>query len=802
MKKAQKLEAAAVQSAQQFLNLESISDGLIYTRDRYLIGFVSVHGADRKLLDTVEREGAMRQVSAILEKETQPLQLLAIPRTVDVQNMVHHLMEMEDRTEKETMRTLLRGEIAALQRLMDEGAKEPLLLLKIWERAATGADQRLVRRLNHIANGLNDCKITARRLENAEVKWLCKLYGNLNLFISKDEDNTDIPILIGQPRKVSAKLPENAAAQLLNEITPCGGYTFSSNRLQIGNTLARCYGVTKYPSQVGYGWLVPLVSCLDAITCITYYPGNSVELGDALSKSIRRSSAGATQSTDARQQKQYIRRIEGADKMLDAIDARNLSIGHISIVVMPFTDDEEEFSKVCEKVVGLYGAAHLRLKSLGSLQRDAFRHLSPYYVNQSRVDHMLRQIIPLNTVTGGEPMTVTLLRDDNGIYFGQTTDGAPICVNLLYRGRDRTNGNLMALGTSGSGKSTAIKHLLESMYMMGVKLLIIDPEREYRDLCRSLGGTWLDAGGGVAKANPLDVRTVPDDDEEEVEEEKLFASCPNALSMHVKTLLVRLRLQIPSLTDLQLALLEDSLLQLYARFGITFDTDTATLQPADYPIMEDWYALLREWEQHDGRYRDLATLLQSMAIGADAYLWNGRTNIDMDAQLVCIDTNRLLSLSQQTQASIYFNLLSLCWDVASRDRDEPVVILADEAHMLFDPRLPEVGLYIRNIAKRIRKYEGALWIATQSATDMLHESIRLAGQAIVDNSAYRLLFHTDAKNLEDTVDLFRLTLAEAKLLSSFEQKNALCLIGTQHHIRTVFELPKYKLDLMGKGGGR
>lgn len=209
---------------------------------------------------------------------------------------------------------------------------------------------------------------------------------------------------------------------------------------------------------------------------------------------------------------------------------------------------------------------------------------------------------------------------------------------------------------------------------------------------------------------------------------------------------------------------------------------------------------------HSGKqneqYRDLATLLQSMAVGADAYLWNGRTNIDMDAQLVCIDTNRLLSLSQQTQASIYFNLLSLCWDVASRDRDEPVVILADEAHMLFDPRLPEVGLYIRNIAKRIRKYEGALWIATQSATDMLHESIRLAGQAIVDNSAYRLLFHTDAKNLEDTVDLFRLTPAEAKLLISFEQKNALCLIGTQHHIRTVFELPKYKLDLMGKGGGR
>lgn len=801
MNRTQKHEAAAVQSAQQFLNLESISGGLIYTRDRYLIGFLSVHGANHKLLDPVERESAMRLLSSVLQEEQQPFQVLSIPRTVDVQNMVQRLREIEAQTEQETMLTLLDGEIAALQRLMDDGAKEPFVLLKLWERAAAGADQRLLRRLSNLANALNDCKITAHRLENAEVKWLCKLYANLDLFIPKNESDADVPVLQGQPRSVSTKLPENEAAQLLNDITPCGGFTFGSNTLQIGNTFARCYGVTKYPTQVGYGWLVPLVGCLNAISCITYYPGNSAELGDALSKSIRRSSASAYQTTDARQQKQYLRRVEGADKMIDAMDARNYSIGHISIVIMPFTDSTEEFSRVCDKVVGLCSTAHLRLKSLGNLQKDAFRHLSPYYVNQSRIDNMLKQIIPLNTVTGGEPMTVTLLRDDNGIYFGQTTDGTPICVNLLYRGRDRTNGNLMAIGTSGSGKSTAVKHLLESMYMMGVKIICIDPEREYRDLCRNLGGTWLDAGGGVAKSNPLELRAVPEDDEEE-EGDKLYASCPNAMSMHIKTLLVRLRLQFPSLTDVQLGILEASLIALYGRFGITLTTDPATLKATDYPIMADWYEALREEAKTDERCRDLATLLQSMAVGADAFLWNGHTNIDMNAQFVCIDTNRLLSFSQQTQASIYFNLLSLCWDVASRNRNEPVVILADEAHMLFDPRLPEVGLYVRNIAKRARKYEAALWLASQSVADLLHESIRLSGQAIVDNSAYRLLFHCDAKNLEDTVDLFRLTNAEAKLLSGFEQKNALCLIGTQHHIRTVFELPEYKLQLMGRGGGR
>ena len=283
---------------------------------------------------------------------------------------------------------------------------------------------------------------------------------------------------------------------------------------------------------------------------------------------------------------------------------------------------------------------------------------------------------------------------------------------------------------------------------------------------------------------------------------KLYADCPNAMAMHMKTLLVRIRLQIPSLTDLQCALLQDSLIQLYSLKGITFETPWDELKEKGFPVMKDWYELLLELQKTDERYQDLATLLQSMAVGADSFLWNGQTNIKTDAQIVCFDTNRLQSFSQETQAACYFNILSLCWDYISANRSEPIILFLDEGHIALDPRLPEVGLYLRNLAKRIRKYEGGLWFCSQSSADMLHDSIRMSGQAIVDNAAYKILFHCDAKNLQDTVDLFQLTPAEAKLLSNLERKNALSVIGSTHHIRTIFEIPQYKLDLMGQGGGR
>lgn len=796
-----KHKTAANEAAQQFLNIEGIQENLIHTKDHWLIGFLSVRGPDNKLLDGADREAAMRNLSTVLREDSslQPWQLLSIPRVVDMVSIVEQLEALAEGCQQETTLLLLRGEIEALRKLMQDGAKEPLLLLKIWEHAVPGADQRINRRLEMLEHRLPDCGIKAHRLENGEIKWLCKLYAALDLFTSRSEENTDIPLLIGKKRRITTNVPENEAAQLLNAITPVGGYTFNSNTLQIGNVIGRCYGVVKYPPQVSYGWLVQLMSCLDAVTCLTYYPGSG-ELGDALSRAIHRSATNMAASNDARTQKQYMRQMEGADRLIDEMDAGGLAIGHMSLVVMPFTDCESEFRKVCERVVGRYSAGQLRLKSLGNLQKDAFRHLSPFYVNQPRIDQMLKQILPLDTVTGGEPMTSTLLRDDGGIYFAKTPSGAPICVNMRYRGRNRTNGNLVALGTSGSGKSTALKHLIESMYMLGTKIIIIDPEREYRDLCQNLGGTWLDAGGGVAKSNPLEIRSAPDDDDDDVP--ALYRSCANARAMHIKTLLVRLRLQFPSLTDAQISLLDKSLIRLYDSFDIDEAVNPLEIPSVNYPIMENWVDLLQMMVSENAAYQQLYTLLWPLAYGSDRFLWNGHTNIDMNAQLVCLDTHRLQPLSQQTQSSIYFQLLSLCWDVASRNRDEPVIILADEAHMLFDPRLPEVGLFVRNIIKRVRKYESALWLATQSVADMLDPQIRLSGQAIIDNTAYRLLFHCDAKNLEDTVDLFRLTAPEAKLLGGFEQKNALCLVGTQHHLRVIFDLPQYKLDLMGRGGGR
>ncbi len=106
------------------------------------------------------------------------------------------------------------------------------------------------------------------------------------------------------------------------------------------------------------------------------------------------------------------------------------------------------------------------------------------------------------------------------------------------------------MGNSGVGKSTAIKHILMSEYMKGTKILVADPESEYKDLCYNLCGDWINAvGGSNGRINPLQVRPSPRDDEQEKEADRLYRDegyGMNDLALHMKNLEIFFSLIYPA----------------------------------------------------------------------------------------------------------------------------------------------------------------------------------------------------------------------------------------------------------------
>ena len=785
-----------LQTAQEFLNVWGIANNFLYSHDGYIYGYLSVRAKSEGLMSGHEKEVFFSSLTSALEADREAWQLLSIPRTLDTHSLLHNLMHLRQTTNDDARLNLINGEIAAIQEMARNGAKEPMLVLKLWAAAGKRAEENLNKRITMLCNNLSRL-ITVKRLEDREITFLCKVFGDLCVHQDADDADEDaIPVIVDKRKKATPEIDE--AALLQNLITPVGGLSFKVSQTYIGSVVGRIYGVVRFPSSLDYGWATDIMNCTEAITCITFNPENSNELANALSDSINRNLREAETTRNHRERQRYERQAKDADALISKLDSRHEVIGIASIVTMPFTAKEDELDDVCARVISLFGKHRIKLKALGQLQKEAFMQLSPYHIPQPIIQIMLNRIMPLYTLLGGSPMVLTSFRDDKGYYFAKTKDGSVITLNRWHRGDNRTNSNMVFLGKPGTGKSTAVKHIIQTDYMCGVKILIIDPESEYKDLCKKCGGVWLDAGGGGAMSNIFQIKPVPRDDEDK---DDIYAGTTNDLAAHIKTLEIFLDIYLPGLTTIQWALLKQSIIELYSRFGITWDTDVRTLRNTDYPIFSDLYALLKEKAKTDNRFEDLASLFYDIAEGTDSFLWNGHTNIDLNSNFICLDTNSLNNASDRIKSAQYFNLLTLCWEITSRDRSEPVSLVCDESYLLVDRRVPQSLTFLRNFSKRCRKYEGSLILVTHSVVGFLDVEVKLYGQELLDNTTYRVFFGTDGKNLKETAQLFDFTEMEQNILMMGARREALVMLGNQR-MHVVFELPEYKLKAMGTAGGR
>jgi len=602
----------------------------------------------------------------------------------------------------------------------------------------------------------------------------------------------------------TVSIQESTNNALLNVITPVG-LEFTKNSLSVGENLAKIYGLIRYPQKMETEWLSKITNIPSTIVSIGFKPVDNGTLINAISRSVVQQRGLADGAKDPLSRQRAEKAAEDGEKIIMQIDREGETVGLMSISVMPIAREERTFKKVCRRAESIISVQKCKMRVIPNLQKECFQHISPSFPTNGKMESILQKIVPLSTFVGGFPFASSGFNDGEGYYFAQDATGGLVIVDTWKRGNDRTNSNFVIMGNSGVGKSTAIKHIILSEYMKGTRIIVVDPESEYKDLCHNLGGDWINAVGGVGgRFNPLQVRPSPRDDEQEKEQlyqDEGFGM--NDLALHMKNLEIFFGLYIPSITDMQKAVLKMCLVELYQKFHIGWDTNVSRLKAEDFPIFSDLLDLVREKEKEAGQqvYTDLALLLYDIAEGSDSFIWNGHTTISSHGQMTCLDTNALQETGDNIKRTQYFNLLTYCWEQMSRNREERVLLICDEAYLMIDEKVPQSLVYLRNVMKRARKYEAALAIISHSVIDFLSESIRQYGQALLDVPCYKLLMGTDGPNLKETAKLYDLTEAEQELLLARKRGHALFMVGAKRlHIN--FEIPEYKMAYMGKAGGR
>jgi type IV secretory pathway VirB4 component len=597
-------------------------------------------------------------------------------------------------------------------------------------------------------------------------------------------------------------------SSLLNIITPIG-LDIKRNMITIGENLGKSYGIVKYPEEPKYGWLKKITNINSTICSIHFKPIDGGTFLQSVSRNISMNKGIANSTKDELIKTRANKAIESGQKIMKRIEHQNEVVGKMGILMLPMASDEKNFNQITKKTNSKITSTGCKSRCLSFLQENAFKQMSPFYTKDNDVGNVIDRIIPLSTFIGGFPFANSGYNDGKGSYFAKDSSGGLIIVDIWKRGEDRTNSNFAIMGIPGVGKSTAIKHIVLSEYMMGTKLIFVDPHREYADICKNLNGDWINAGGGGnGKINPLQIRSVPRDEDEE-QNNKLYKDEGNGMgdmALYIKNLEIFFSLYIPSLSDRERAILKSEIIELYNEFNIFWDTDISSLSNTDFPIMEDLYNQIFKKSKDKSNpyqkdYDNLALFLKDIACGSDSFLWNGYTNLNANSKCVVLDTKDLQNSPDNIISTQYFNILQWAWEEIVKNPNERVLLICDEAYLMINPKVPQSLVFLRNASKGLRKYEGGLAIISHSVVDFLAPEVKMYGQPLLDLACFKIIMGTDGKNLDETKDLYNLTEAEEELIASKQRGTALLIIGSKR-LQIQFEIPDYKFDYMGKAGGR
>lgn len=534
-------------------------------------------------------------------------------------------------------------------------------------------------------------------------------------------------------------------------------------------------------------WLGNLVNSVGAIFSINIEPTDNTELIDSLDARIRDASglAKIAKNESSRQMKE--KEIEEASEIISRMIQNNEVVSYLTIYILVSAEEEEALKQKSKEVELEVQRQKLKIRNLTNfLLMEGFKAVAPFFTIQTNLSRDFKRNILTSTFTGGFLFNTETFIDQKGYYWGISQNGGIIIFNIWKQDSGRTNSNMIVFGSSGSGKSMAVKHMIINE-LPTTKQLIIDVENEYSYLCKNLKGKIIACdGNGEGILNPLQVRMNRDDE-----------MGKNALSLHFQFLQTFFQILYPSLTEIEFSKLDLVFEELYQNFNIDKDTDISNLKNTDFPILEDLYFLLekRNKQKQDEVYEKLLALLRPICIGQASSIWNGYTNIEIDTKLTVFNTSTMQKFQIQYKRAQYYNILSYAWDILSKDAKERTMLIADECHILVDPNIPQTLEYLKYISKMARKHNSSICVITQSIEDILNEKIRLYGQSLLTNSTYKMFFKCDGKDLKDITTIFKLTEQEEKMILNANVGECLFMAGIRK-IYIMFKLFQYELEMI------
>ena len=579
---------------------------------------------------------------------------------------------------------------------------------------------------------------------------------------------------------------------------------FETDYFICGNTYRCVWALREYPTSTEEQAILKRLGEKDGVTLKIYTRHvSAAEERKIISNAASKNRLNQSSTNDLQQTVQAESNLQDV-AMIVARTHRNREPLLHTAVYMELTANEYDRLKLLQtEVLTELIRSKLNVDRLLLRQQQGFQCVMPSGRNVFR--DQFERVLPASSVANLYPFNYSGKTDPRGFYVGRDKFGSNILVDFNQRADDKTNGSILILGNSGQGKSYLLKLILCNLREAGLNVICLDPEMEYEDLTNNLGGCFIDLMGGRFLINPLEPKVWDEGEGLEDPDAPETFRIRSRLSQHISFLKDFFR-SYKDFTDREIDVIEIMVQRLYARCGLTDETDFQMLGSKDYPTLSELYGLIEaEYKGFDSGERQLYTAellqnillgLHSMCRGPEAKFFNGHTNIT-DSSFVTFGVKGVLQASRNLRDALLFNTLSF---MSNRLLTVGNTVAGLDEFYLFLSNLTAVE-DVRNFMKRVRKKNSSVIFASQNLEDFNIEGIREYTKPLFSIPTHQFLFNAGAVDEKFYTDTLQLEASEFRLIRYPQRGVCLYKCGNERY-NLMVTVPDYKAKLFGKAGGR
>ncbi len=560
-----------------------------------------------------------------------------------------------------------------------------------------------------------------------------------------------------------------------------------------------------YPKMIPPGFLASLTSMAGIKMVIKHLPLPFDVINKMINKEIADLKVRYQEEHDLTIQEKIRQDYESLEEFIKQLAASQAKIWDFQMHLVVTADSMDELTTKKLQLKSYLEAMDMKAIPLRFQQEKVLKSILPIYDKQE-IEDRIGTPIPSPTIAAMYPFVFDSVKDPGlSTLLGVDFSGGVVLFNqFLYQTQkehNRNNANMIILGTSGSGKSTAAKLLLRSHIRNDYKLVLIDPEGEFEDMARLYGGDFIDLGKGgeFGMINPLEV--IVDADEDEIKQGMGYA----VLTRSLQTVKAFMKYYDPSIGEDVLNVFSEIVQETYKRFGIDFNSDFSKFTSKDYPTFRDVYATVRgkiTAMPEQSRERDILEVLELKLrplIRELKYYFDGQTTITPKSNFIVFNIRELMNADTNIRNALFFNVLKYAWSL-TLDVNINTILTVDEAHVLLSGNNTLGADFLAQVQRRARKYNTGTIIITQQPTDFSDPSVITQGKAIFDNASYYLVMGLRKQATADLSRLIDLNDNEVEQIKNFQQGEALFVCGSKRMTINVV-VTEQELESFGSGGG-